>query len=90
MRVELAWRIARVANRRAALPPLVDNKSERVKVLDEGMAALTAALPLLEAHSQLHCWTAILLAKTAKSSKEKISNAYKIRDHAVRELAREQ
>lgn len=82
--VELRWRFARAHFDLADLKPT--DKEWRSKQLNKGLEIITAALADAPDNWAVHKWYAILLSATGDlvGTKEKLQNAFKIKEHAVK------
>ncbi|KAM9952956.1 hypothetical protein ACTFIW_006300 [Dictyostelium discoideum] len=81
--VEIMWRLARSyfdKNEEVA------NKDEKKKLIEQALELTNKASTINPNHWAVHKWLAILISALGDhiSSKEKIANAFKIKDHAVK------
>ncbi|EFA76831.1 IPT/TIG domain-containing protein [Heterostelium album PN500] len=83
--VEISWRLARSyydKNEEVA------DKAQKLELLNKAMALINESLAKNEQHWALHKWWSIITSGLGDhlSAKEKIANAYKIKEHALRSL----
>jgi len=83
--IELTWRYARA---HYDMSELAADKDAKKEFLTHGLVLANAALAMNENHFAPHKWVAILTSALGDyvSTKEKIGNAYVIRDQAKRSL----
>eukprot|EP01104_Vermistella_antarctica_P015579 TRINITY_DN5149_c0_g1_i1.p1 TRINITY_DN5149_c0_g1~~TRINITY_DN5149_c0_g1_i1.p1 ORF type:complete len:265 (+),score=81.00 TRINITY_DN5149_c0_g1_i1:99-797(+) len=84
--VEIQWRLARAFYDNADQKP--SDKAYQYKQLQEALAVAETVLKLDDNHFAGHKWLAIILAAIGDhvSTKEKIGNSLKIKEHALKAL----
>jgi len=82
--VEVQWRLSRAYFDMAETKP--KDKDWKKEYLERGLEVAEQALALNDQHYATHKWYAIVLSSMGEliSTKEKIGNAYKIKEHALR------
>lgn len=82
---EVEWHLAKACYEMAsALPP--DQKKERNEYITRGLEHVNAALEKDSNIGEAHKWAGILLAEEEVGTKEKVANAYIIRDHFLKAI----
>jgi hypothetical protein len=83
----LQWRVGRNCHMRGSLQAKGALAGDSRATYEKASAALERSLALHEADADAHKYAGIVLSRVAKDTKEKIANAYKIRDHTQRAIA---
>lgn len=83
-RAQVQWRLGRVKYKRGVLLAKEGKELEAKTLYQRGLADVEASLALDDSSAQAHLWMSIMIAKVANTTKEKIQNAFKIKEHALK------
>lgn len=89
-RSQVLWRLARACNDLSSVAASTGNTARQQALVEEGYEAAQRALSADSGPSQPHKWAGIMLSSVGafKSTKDKIADAYTIRDHIVAAIER--